>query len=72
MVNTPAIKFCRLPEVLALVGYKRSAIYALIKAGKFPQQIKLSPQVSVWTLESIHTWMNEQVSKVAGGQGVVQ
>ena len=54
-------RFLRIKEVERRVGLKKSSIYALIKAGKFPSQIKLSERSSGWTDSSISSWIRERV-----------
>ena len=39
-------------------------IYDWIKQGKFPPPIKLSPSVSVWRVEDIRAWIEQQGGNV--------
>jgi prophage regulatory protein len=55
-------KLIRLPVVLARVGYRRSMIYVLIRAGKFPRPVKLGARASAWVEEEIDEWINSRVS----------
>lgn len=47
----------RLPEVEKRVGLKRSRIYELEKAGKFPARIRLSERASAWYAHEIDEWL---------------
>jgi prophage regulatory protein len=49
----PETGFVRLPQVLALIPVSRSAWWAGIKDGKFPQGIKLGSKTTVWRAEAI-------------------
>ncbi len=49
----PETGFLRLPQVLALIPISRSAWWAGIKEGKFPQGIKLGSKTTVWRAEAI-------------------
>lgn len=49
----PEVGFVRLPLVLSLIPVSRSGWWAGIRAGRFPQPIKLSPGVTVWRVEDI-------------------
>jgi len=49
--------FLRLPEVMAMVGLKKSAIYERIRQRCFPAQVKLSPRVSVWRLSEVQAFI---------------
>ncbi|MBN9454000.1 MAG: AlpA family phage regulatory protein [Bosea sp.] len=56
--------FIRLPEVKQMIGISAtSTLYDLIRNGRFPKPIKLSPRVSVWDSEQIQNWMAERASK---------
>ena len=37
-----------------------ASIWALVKAGKFPAPVKLSPGVTAWSWESIHRYIAEK------------
>ena len=51
----------RLPAVTARVGYGRSSIYNLIKAGSFPAPVKLAGGGAVaWRASEISAWVAAQ------------
>lgn len=43
-----------------LLGVGESTLRDWIKQGRFPAPIKLSPTVSVWRVEDIREWMQQQ------------
>ena len=45
--------FVRLPQILSLIPISRSAWWAGIREGKFPQGIKLGSKTTVWRAEDI-------------------
>lgn len=47
----------RLPETIARVGLRRSAIYEAIKAGTFPRPIKLGERAIGFIEEEIDAWV---------------
>ena len=49
----PETGFVRLPQVLAIIPISRSAWWAGIREGKFPQGIKLGSKTTVWRAEDI-------------------
>ncbi|HRN77399.1 AlpA family phage regulatory protein [Ottowia sp.] len=49
----PETGFVRLPQILSLIPISRSAWWAGIREGKFPQGIKLGSKTSVWRAEDI-------------------
>lgn len=56
----------RLPAVCELTGYKRSSIYNLIKAGKFPASVPLAGGGAVaWRAADVKRWIEAQGQKAA-------
>jgi len=55
-------RFLRLPEVIARVGLRRSAIYQRMSEGRFPRSRSLGPKCVVWVEAEIDDWMREIVS----------
>ena len=55
--STTAPALLRLSEVQILVSLKKTAIYSRIKAGVFPEPIKLSQRCSRWRAEDIERWL---------------
>ena len=53
--------FMRLPAVMNRTGLARSTIYAMIKQGTFPRQIKLSLKCAVWTESDIAAWIQHHI-----------
>ena len=43
-----ATRIIRLPEVMSRTGKSRSTIYQEIKAGKFPEPVKIGKRASGW------------------------
>lgn len=55
--STTGERLLRLPEVEDRTGLKKSAIYAGMKAGTFPDCVKLGPRAAAWPLSSIDSWI---------------
>lgn len=52
----------RLPTVCARVGLKKSTIYALIKAQKFPAQVSIANGRAIgWASDAIDAFVEQQV-----------
>ena len=45
--------FLRLPDVLRIIPVSRSAWWAGIKSGRFPQAVKLGPRTTAWRVSDI-------------------
>ena len=57
------MRFIRLPEVIARVGLKRSAIYQRMSEGRFPRARSLGARCTVWIESEIEQWMRDQISQ---------
>ena len=52
----------KIPQVQQITGLSRSGIYARIKAGTFPRQIKLGLRASGWVESEVYAWVQQQIS----------
>jgi prophage regulatory protein len=52
-------RLLRLPEVIARVGLKRSAIYQRMSDGRFPRSRSLGPKCTVWVESEIDAWIRD-------------
>jgi len=50
-------RLLRLPEVMARVGMKRSAIYERMREGRFPRSRSLGSRCAVWVETEIEDWI---------------
>jgi prophage regulatory protein len=66
--NAP-LRLIRLPEVMARVGLKRSAIYQRMSEGRFPKSRSLGLRYTVWLESEIDAWIETVL--VAAQQGLV-
>lgn len=55
-------RLLRLPEVMARVGMRRSAIYQRMSEGRFPKSRSLGPKCAVWIETEIDDWIREIAS----------
>ena len=53
-------RIMKLREVSGMTGLSRSSIYALIKKGEFPAQVKLSVRSSGWFWSEVKAWMESR------------
>lgn len=56
-LTIPPGRLLRLPEVMARVGLKRSAIYQRMTDGRFPRSRSLGPKCTVWVESEIDEWI---------------
>lgn len=52
----------RLPEVAAVCGKSRAAIYQAINKGEFPRPVKLSARTSGWVRCEIEAWVKARMA----------
>lgn len=62
-IPTAPARLLRLPEVIARVGLKRSAIYQRMSEGRFPRSRSLGPKCAVWVESEIENWILGIVSE---------
>ena len=60
-----AARLIRLPEVIARVGLKRSAIYQRMSEGRFPKSRSLGPKCAVWIEAEIDAWIRNVIKQDA-------
>jgi prophage regulatory protein len=51
------LRVLRLPQVQDCTGLRRSQIYALERAGKFPQRVSISERASGWLEHEVHEYI---------------
>ena len=69
---TAALRILRLADVQTRVGLKRSRIYALEKAGKFPSRRQISERATGWLEHEISAWIENRpvaLSRPVAGRG---
>lgn len=57
-------KILRLPQVMARVGLKKSAIYKMIANKEFPAQMKLGAHASGWLESDIQKWILKRAGRL--------
>jgi prophage regulatory protein len=58
-------RLLRLPDVMARVGLRRSAIYQRMSEGRFPKCRSLGPKCSVWVEAEINAWIADVICSTA-------
>ena len=56
----------RLAQILAPAGpipVSRSAWFLGVKAGRYPQPVKLGPRITAWRAEDIHQLINQGIKE---------
>lgn len=50
-------RILRRPQVEALIGLRKSALYQLVKAGQFPAPIQITKRAVGWRASDIEQWI---------------
>lgn len=58
-------RILRRPEVEAKTGFKRAYLYSLMKAGQFPEAIKLGVRAVGWDSTEIDQWITDRLKERA-------
>lgn len=53
----------RLPEVMRQCGLSKAAVYAYMKRGDFPQNMKLGARCSAWSLAEVKDWVRTRIAR---------
>jgi len=61
-------RLLRLPEVMRVVGLRRSAIYARVAQGTFPRPISIGARAVAWSSDAISAWVADRIAQ--SGEGV--
>ena len=50
-------KYYRVSELSELLSIGKSTLWKWVKDGKFPQPIRLSARMTLWSAADIHKWL---------------
>ena len=59
----PRDRLLRLPDVEALVGVKKTTIYALMKQGDFPKCIYVTARTVAWVESDVQAWLQKRIEE---------
>ena len=61
----PRDRLLRLPDVSNIVGLRKSAIYILMRANKFPKCVYITSKTVAWPESAVLAWVNDRINKGA-------
>ncbi len=62
------LRLLRLPDVIARVGLRRTAIYDAVQRGTFPAPIHLGRRCVAWPSDAIDEWIAARIVASRGGR----
>lgn len=60
--NSGVIKFYRVKQLAEMFSVSKSSIWGWVKKGSFPQPIKLSNNITVWSSIDVTKWLENASS----------
>lgn len=60
------MKILKFPEVNSMLGFCRSTLYRMEKAGRFPKRIRLGARSVGWNEEEVMAWVSSRPRGFAG------
>lgn len=54
------------PDVEAATSLKKSTLYRLVRQGKFPRPIQLTPRRVGWDMEAVEAWIQQRFDESQG------
>lgn len=60
--RTQSKQLLRIREVTARTGLPKASLYKAIRAGRFPQSVRLGPNSVAWDADDIEGWINERIA----------
>jgi prophage regulatory protein len=58
-----SLQLYRLPQVCALVGLRRSALYNAVSRGEFPKPLKIGRRAVAWRRSDIEAWLESRAAE---------
>lgn len=50
------------PERQGVLPVSAPTLWRWVRDGKFPQPVRLGPQVTAWSVEAVESWQQERMS----------
>jgi prophage regulatory protein len=57
------LSLLRLPDVIARVGLRKTALYDMVKAGTFPAPIRWGRRAVFWPSDRVENWIRERIAE---------
>ncbi|MDO4724692.1 MAG: AlpA family transcriptional regulator [Comamonadaceae bacterium] len=61
--KVPRDRLIRMPEVENLTGLRKSAIYSLLGAKRFPRPVRLSGRCVAWPESAVLQWVQDRIAE---------
>jgi len=52
----------RLKQVECLTGCRKSTLYRMMKQGRFPRSVEITPRLVAWSEADVQQWIEERIT----------
>lgn len=59
---SPAFKLYREKQLLTLLPFSKTTLWKMVREGKFPKPVKLSPRVTAWRESDVQAHLAQQAT----------
>lgn len=60
-----SVVLIKLHDVIKMTSLSRSSLYAFIKNGEFPHQIRIGKRAVAWSKLQVEDWVNQRIQQSA-------
>ncbi len=57
-MQTEQREFLRVKTIAAMLDISRGSVWGMVRAGKFPKPMKMSPQITVWNASDVKEFID--------------
>ena len=55
-------RLLRLKQVECLTGCRKSTLYRMMKQGRFPRSVEITPRLVAWSEAAVQQWIEERIT----------
>lgn len=61
------MRFIRAREVLRMIGVSRTTLWRMVRAGLFPQPVRITKRNTGYIFDDVESWMRDRAGRPAPG-----
>ena len=58
-------RLIRIADVEGITGIRKTTIYAMMKTGRFPRCVQVTPRCVAWPESSVQAWVKERIEEAS-------
>lgn len=63
------MRFIRASEVLSMIGVSRTTLWRMVRAGLFPQPVRITKRNTSYIFDDVEGWMRDRAGRTASVTG---